>query len=137
MEQEGLEEKRLTKELEEMRMEEERKAEEKRKAERRAEERRKQEEEEERATKEFAQKGAEALKRQLDEAKRKKELKRSRAESEMGRGVDRRVHYVGRPNHVEDEGRTLRGVPEEGTKMPLAGGVFVHQGLPLVQRLEG
>ena len=58
--------------------------EEKREAERQAEERRKQEEEEEeRATKEFAQKGAEALKRQLDEAKRKKELKRSRAESEM------------------------------------------------------
>ena len=56
--------------------------EEKREVERRAEERRKQEEEEERATKEFAQKGAEALRRQLEEARKKKELKRSRPESE-------------------------------------------------------
>ena len=94
MEQERLEEERLVKELEEMRAEEEQKreaerqaeeewkAEEKREAEKRAEERRMWEEEEARATKAFAQKEAEVLRRQLDEAKRKKELKRSRPESE-------------------------------------------------------
>ena len=97
-EQERLEEERLAKELEEMRAKEERKVEEKREAERRAEEewkaeeareakkrveeRRKREEEEVRATKAFAQKEAEVLRRQLDEAKRKKELKRSRPELE-------------------------------------------------------
>ena len=97
-EQECLEEKRLAKELEEIKAEEERKAEEKREAERwaeeerkveeareaekQAEERRKREEEEARATKVFAQKEVEVLRRQLDEAKRKKELKRSRPESE-------------------------------------------------------
>ena len=60
----------------------ERKAEERREIEKRAEERRKREEEEARATRAFADKEAELLKKQLDEAKRKKDLKRSRPESE-------------------------------------------------------
>ena len=54
--------------------------EEKREAEKRAEERKKREEE--KAKKAFTQKEAEVLRRQLDEAKRKKELKRSRPELE-------------------------------------------------------
>ena len=82
-EQERLEEERLAKELEKMRVEEERKVEEKREAKRWAEEWRKQEEEEARATKAFAQKEAELLKKQLVEAKKKKDLKRSRPELEM------------------------------------------------------
>ena len=116
--------------------------EEAREAEKRAEERRKREEEEARATKAFAQKEVEVLRRQLDEVKRKKELKRSRPESETEveaelEKEDWRVHHDGQEYRVEDEGREdLRGVPEEGTEVPLAGGDFAHQGLPLVQCLE-
>jgi hypothetical protein len=57
--------------------------EEKREAERRAEEWMKREEEEARVMKAFAQKEAELLKKQLEEAKKKKDLKRSRLELEM------------------------------------------------------
>ena len=39
---------------------------------------------------------------------------------------------------MENEGRAdLWGVPKKGEEVPLAGGDFAHQGLPLVQRLEG
>ena len=39
---------------------------------------------------------------------------------------------------MEDEGQEdLRGVLERGPEMPVAGGVFMNQGLPLVQCLEG
>ena len=57
--------------------------EEKREAERRAEEWMKREEEEARVMKAFAQKEVELLKKQLEEAKKKKDLKRSRLELEM------------------------------------------------------
>ena len=37
---------------------------------------------------------------------------------------------------MEDEGRAdLWGVPETRTKVPLAGGIFAHQGLPFMQCL--
>ena len=82
-EQECLEE-QLTKELEEMRAEEEQKAEEVREIERWVEEWRKWEEEEAKATKVFAQREAELLRKQLEEVKKKKaDLKRSRPKLEM------------------------------------------------------
>ena len=81
-EQECLEEERLTKELEEMRVEEEQKVEEVREIKRWAEERRKREEEEAKATKAFAQKEVELLRKQVEEVKERKELKRNRLELE-------------------------------------------------------
>ena len=102
-EQEHLEEERLAKDLEEVRVEEERKVEEAREIKRPMEEWRKQEEEA-KATKVFAQKEAEALRKHLEEVKKKKELKRSRPESEM--------EVEAELEKEKEEERRISGTPE-------------------------